>query len=167
MRIPQAQEEIINLRNALGVKAFLVRQGRQPATTGQTGYALVSRSQGKVNQANEQVNRTARHYKQNFQALKSLGTEFGIGTNAGALQELLDADLRIVSNWTVEDTSQKGSGGSRVKASTQPIPWLWKSFGGGLVAKNDSQDDVTEKIKQYNYQGLRHFIYHQLLRLPY
>lgn len=154
MRIPQAQEEIINLRNALGVKAFLVREGRQPTTTGETGYALVSRSQGKVNQANEQVSRIAQRYRQNFKALQNLGTEFGVGTNAGGLQELSDTDLKIVSNWTEEDTGQKRTHGSRVKASTQQVPWIWKSFGGGLVAKNDSEDDVTKKIKEYNYQGM-------------
>ncbi|KAG9010849.1 hypothetical protein FRB90_007598 [Tulasnella sp. 427] len=152
LRIPQAQQEVTNIRNALGIKAFVVCEGRQATTTGQTGYAVLSRSQGWVKQAEEQVNCVARSYRRMFQALQALGTKFGVGTSAGALQELLDSDLHIVSNWTVEDVGKKGGTGSQVKASSQPIPWLWKSFGGGLVSKEDSQDQVEEKIKQYNHQ---------------
>ncbi|KAG8930347.1 hypothetical protein FRC01_002908 [Tulasnella sp. 417] len=153
LRIAQAQEEVINLRNALGVKAFLIREGRQTSTTGGTGYGVSSRSQGRVQQANEQVNRIANRYRRTYAALIKLGTKFGIGTEAGALQELTDDDLKIGSNWTVEEVSTGKKNRPKIKSTDQPIPWIWKTFGGNLVSKDDDQDNVAAKIEEYNHQA--------------
>lgn len=133
LRIPQAHEEVINVRNSLGVKAFLIREGRQTSKTGETGYGVTSRSQGRVQQANEQVKRIAKRYSRAFKALVELGTEFGVGTEAGALQELMEADLKIGSSWTVEEISAGKKKRAKVKSTEEPIPWLWKTFGGNLV----------------------------------
>ncbi|KAG9013177.1 hypothetical protein FRB90_006149 [Tulasnella sp. 427] len=155
LRIPQAQEEVVNLRNALGVKAFLIWQGRQTSSTGATGYAVVSRSQGKVKQADDQVKRIARRYRRNYEALVALNTEFGLGCEAGSLQELQEQDLKIASSWTVDEVSTGKRRQKTVKSSSEPIPWLWKTFAGNLVTKDNDQGDVEAKIKAYNYQAIR------------
>ncbi|KAG8907073.1 hypothetical protein FRC00_012130, partial [Tulasnella sp. 408] len=153
IRIPLAQEEIIRLRDALGVKAFLIREGRQTGKSGLTGTASLTRSQSRLQQAQIRIDQIASRYKHHFSALKELGISFGIGTEAGALQDLTDSDLGITSTWTEQDINfSRGGKRPTVGASITAVPWIWKCFGPGLVSKDDTEDVVAEKIDQFNRQ---------------
>ncbi|KAG8934644.1 hypothetical protein FRC01_001380 [Tulasnella sp. 417] len=150
------KEEIIHLRNALGVKALLLREGRQTGKSGLTGNASLMRAQSRLKQAQVRIDQVASRYRHHYAALKELGTNLGIGTEAGALQPLLDTDLAISSTWTQQDI--QFIGGSRrptVGASFLTIPWIWKCFGPGLVSKEDPEDVVAAKIKEFNHQAMR------------
>ncbi|KAG8932305.1 hypothetical protein FRC01_014618 [Tulasnella sp. 417] len=156
IRIPLAQEEIIRLRDALGVKAFLIREGRQTGKSGLTGTASLTRSQSRLQQAQIRINQIASRYKHHFDALRELGTSLGIGTEAGALQELTDSDLGITSTWTEQDINfSRGGRRPTVGASFTAVPWIWKCFGPGLVSKEDTEDVVAQKIDQFNRQAMR------------
>ncbi|KAG8912685.1 hypothetical protein FRC01_004951 [Tulasnella sp. 417] len=155
-RVPLAQEEIVHLRNALGVKALLLREGRQTGKSGLTGNASLTRSQSRLKQAQIRIDQIACRYRHHFTAITELGTSLGIGTEAGALQPLLDTDLVITSTWTQQDI-QFISGGRRptVGASFSTVPWIWKCFGPGLVSKDDTEDEVAAKIQKFNHQAMR------------
>ncbi|KAG8940177.1 hypothetical protein FRC04_005602 [Tulasnella sp. 424] len=156
LRIPLAQEEIVHLRNALGVKAFLIRDGRQMGKSGDSGVAVLTRKQGRVKQAQVRVDQIADRYRRHYSALKDLDTQFGIGTEAGDLKELSAKDLDIITTWTEQDIQYKrGEKRPTVGKSFVAVPWIWKGFGPGLVSKDDSEDVVDEKIKKFNHQAMR------------
>ncbi|KAG8937602.1 hypothetical protein FRC00_003551 [Tulasnella sp. 408] len=154
LRIPLAQEEIIHLRDALGIKAFLIREGRQTGKSGLTGTASLTRSQSRLRQAQIRIERVAARYRHHFAALKELGTSLGIGTEAGALQDLIQSDLEITSTWTENDINfSRGGRRPTVGSSFKTVPWFWKCFGPGLVSQYDTEDVVAQKIDQFNRRG--------------
>ncbi|KAG9027053.1 hypothetical protein FS837_004395 [Tulasnella sp. UAMH 9824] len=156
LRIPLAQEEIIHLRDALGIKAFLIREGRQTGKSGLTGTASLTRSQSRLQQAQKRIERVAARYKHHFAALVELGAPLGIGTEAGALQDLTSSDLEITSTWTESDINfSRGGKRPTVGSSFKTVPWFWKCFGPGLVSKQDTEDVVAQKIDQFNRRAIR------------
>lgn len=155
LRIPMAQSEILRLRNALGVKAFLIREGRQTGKSGKSGYTVLTRTQGRVGQSQVRINAIAERYRRQYSALQSLGAEFGIGTLAGELRPLLPSDLEIITTWTQHEIQyNQAVKRPTVGKSISPVPWIWKCFGPGLVGKEDDEDEVNTKIAEFNHQGM-------------
>jgi hypothetical protein len=127
LRHAQATDALCSIRQALGLKSFMVRAKHNNAN----GQAQLLRSNSEIERAEKLVSKWKEVYRRSWQAmgkLRGLGKE----DDSGRLKPLLDSDLLMLSDWLDEhrfwqekgevaaaDAAKKGNG-------RRDLPWIWK-----------------------------------------
>lgn len=154
LRIPFGHDTLVEVRNSLGFKSILVRHQRNHGGSGVAGF---TRRQSLISRTSAQATMHSNVYNVTFKALEALGTEFGLGKPAGALQKLQPSELSTLSEWLEIHRNIKDpvSGKRPLFSEIQPkrLPWFWRIVGGIVDAK-DSDDAAATKLKAWNQISL-------------
>jgi len=132
LRIGQLHDALGKLRNALGLKSFLVRQKKRLAS----GQGPLLRSETEISRAGRQVQKWKVVYQRGWEALTRLreGSEsFGMEIQLRPLRELRDEDCIMLSEWLddhrlwrergeIAEVEAREKGGGR-----RELPWFWKT----------------------------------------
>lgn len=150
LRIPHAHDILNEIRNSLGYKSVLVRGQRNDGASGVAGF---TRGQMLISRASAQAALYAKIYNLSYRALCSLGTDFGLGTPAGALQTLCDSDMSTLSEWLEiqRDVPDPTTGRRPMigELGKKRLPWFWRTIGG-VVDDTDNDADIARKLKEWN-----------------
>ena len=152
LRTGQAHDALKKLRDALGLKGFLVKRKYNSAD----GQRTLLRSETEICRADKVVRKWAEVYRRNWEALGRLREPGDHNDHGrGILKELKEDDLVMLSSWmdehrhwqvkgeTSEGIAAKKGGGKR------ELPWIWKlEFG-----RDVSGDEVKIAVDEWTTEG--------------
>ncbi|KIJ28700.1 hypothetical protein M422DRAFT_270002 [Sphaerobolus stellatus SS14] len=154
LRMGQANDALKKLREALGLKSFLVRKKYQ-GVGGQ--YALL-RSETEIARAQVNVDKWAEVYRRAWNAMGRLVEEGPDGNHGrGRLQKLNKDDLVMLSQWMEDHRFWREKGEAEETAAAnkgkgrKELPWIWKiEFDVEVTV-----DRVKEAVEKWTAEAIR------------
>ena len=155
LRCGQLHDALNKLRNALGLKSFLVRCKYHLAS----GQGALLRSETEIERAGRQVQKWIEVYKRGWCALNALNTDQGVLSKdhpSLQLQELHDTDCIILSEWLDEhrfwrEQGEMAEGAAADKGrGRRELPWFWKIQFESPV---DEDGEVGDAVKDWANDG--------------
>ena len=147
--IGQAYDALNKLRNALGLKSFLVRRKYKLAG----GQPVLTRTEAEINRAGQHVEKWKEVYNRAYEALKRLHQGDTTSTSEEVwklLKPLQDGDCVMLSEW-MEDNRFWREHGEQTEARAaergggrKELPWFWK-----MQFKEGSEDEIDTAVSQW------------------
>ena len=145
------------LRNALGLKSFLVRQ----KVTLSGGQGLLLRFETEIDCAGRHVQKWREVYPRAWKALNRLwedGPEYGMESKLRVLRELENEDCIMVSEWMEENRIWRKEGecaeaeaaARAQKGGRREVPWFWKIQ---FDIKGDDVNDIKGAVRNWTTNG--------------
>jgi len=162
LRIGLAHDALIKLRQALGLKSFLIRKKRRV----EGGQGVLTRSESEIGRAGRHVKKWLEVYKRSWQALTHLrdtNPSLGMEESWMRLQELKDNDCIMLSTWMDEhkiwrEKGERAESNSReMGQGKRDLPWFWKMQFPTAATSTSLSDGVYTAIEMWTTDGQFNF----------
>jgi len=150
LREAQAHDAIKRIRNALGLKSFMVSAKYNSGG----GQRMLTRSEAEIHNAQKQVEKWKEVYQR---AWKAMGKLQGVGRedSSGKLQELTNDHLIMLAEWMDEHRYWREQGetaearAAREGQGRRELPWIWKME----FPVHASQDHIDKAVDEWTDEG--------------
>ena len=159
LRLGLAHDALGKLRQALGLKSFLIRKKRRMAG----GQGILLRSEAEITRAGRHIKKWREVYKRSWKALTCLldtNPDLGSEESWTRLQELKDEDCIMLSQW-IDDHRLWQEKGERAEAAAsekgkgkRDLPWFWKMQFPAAETSTSLSDNVHSAIETWTNDGV-------------
>ncbi|KIJ52305.1 hypothetical protein M422DRAFT_776014 [Sphaerobolus stellatus SS14] len=156
LRIGQAHDALQKLRNALGLKSFLIRRKYRLASS----QEVLTRSESEIDRAARQVKKWQEVYNRTWNALKELregSADMGMENAWAQLRGLKDEDCIMLSEWLEEHRFWKEQGEIAEAAAAEKgkgrreLPRFWKI----QFKTQEDRDVIDETVEEWAVEVIR------------
>ena len=145
LRIGHAHDVLERLRQALGLKSFLIQESQQTRAGNRSEeydrHDPRTRAEHKVKHSWDLVQEWVQLYNTSWNALCRLGVD---ERRMCGLRELKDKDLIMLGGWIQEQRYKTGS------SNGEQLPWIWRL---SPLSSTQEVGELSQKVASWNEEG--------------